>query len=401
MLPVSIALFALALSAGEAAVGTFGFVAAYELVGARDPVRRRVLALAPVAMVFVLWALVHRALGYGAHGSGLYIDPTGEPLRYLFALGQRIPTLIGAQLGGMPADLWLFTPHLRAVQFTYGAAVTIGFALLLRFVLRRLTPEERRALAWVGLGSVFALFPVAATFPLDRLLLLPSLGGAALVGAVITELVRWAPTAAPRGRVAIRALVVVLIAIHGVLPIPTWYAVAGTFVSILDRHAEVVNDLFGSADSGQQPVVILVASDPAVFPYAFMRAEWQGRVRRSGLMLASMAPHDHRLTRIDPRTLELAVTDGGSMIASGFEHLYTSLDPPFRVGDRIATRIAEVEIRAVRDDHPTAIALRFASEAALLHHAFVAWGEGGLEPVTPPPVGTTVELPWSPGLLGL
>ena len=38
-------------------------------------------------VVAAVWSIVYRALGYGARGSGLVVDPGSEPLRYLGARG--------------------------------------------------------------------------------------------------------------------------------------------------------------------------------------------------------------------------------------------------------------------------------------------------------------------------
>ena len=76
-------LFALGLLAGEGAASIFGYLAAYALVLAPASWRRRLLALSPYLVLIVVWRLASRALGYASFGSGVYVDPLGEPLAFL------------------------------------------------------------------------------------------------------------------------------------------------------------------------------------------------------------------------------------------------------------------------------------------------------------------------------
>src|SRR5690606_30172070 len=63
------------------------------------------------------------------------------------------------------------------------------------------TPDERRAVAWLALGSLGALVPLAAILPSTRALALAALGPAAFVGSVAVAAVR-ALRARPRGPTA-------------------------------------------------------------------------------------------------------------------------------------------------------------------------------------------------------
>jgi hypothetical protein len=95
--------FAVALSAGEAALGVLGYVVATELAGiAPGTVRDRLLAAAPMLVVAVVWLGLYSAQSFGTVASGGYLDPTHEPLVFLTHLPERLLALHGMQYMGFP-----------------------------------------------------------------------------------------------------------------------------------------------------------------------------------------------------------------------------------------------------------------------------------------------------------
>src|SRR5258708_21904314 len=73
------AFLALALLSGELGLGVLAYLAAYALL--LDPAgwRRGLTAAIPAGGVFLTWAAAYRLLGFGASGSGMYLDPLASP----------------------------------------------------------------------------------------------------------------------------------------------------------------------------------------------------------------------------------------------------------------------------------------------------------------------------------
>jgi hypothetical protein len=99
------ALLAFGLLSGEAALATTGYLAAYALCLDRGRPVQRLLTLVPYGALVVGWRAAYQLMGYGASGSGLYIDPVRDPGRFAFAVVQRAPVLLEALLGPVPSDV--------------------------------------------------------------------------------------------------------------------------------------------------------------------------------------------------------------------------------------------------------------------------------------------------------
>ncbi|HJN73519.1 MAG TPA: hypothetical protein QGF58_06250 [Myxococcota bacterium] len=97
------------LLAGEATLGGLAYVVAWQLTEDR-PWKERLLPLAPYTLLVLGWRALYSHLGYGAAGSGLYIDPARQPLDFLQAVVERGPILMLAQTFQVPVDLWILCP---------------------------------------------------------------------------------------------------------------------------------------------------------------------------------------------------------------------------------------------------------------------------------------------------
>jgi hypothetical protein len=55
----------------------------------------------------VAYLVMYKLRGFGAYGSGSYVDPVGEPGRFLLSALVRVPVLLSGLVMEVPADLWL------------------------------------------------------------------------------------------------------------------------------------------------------------------------------------------------------------------------------------------------------------------------------------------------------
>ncbi|MCA9691763.1 MAG: hypothetical protein KC636_19315 [Myxococcales bacterium] len=178
---VSLVAFQLSLWSSELALGAVGFVIAWELLcGARAGARRTSPRLAGLVVALAgLHVAAIAASGRGAAGSAVYVDPTRAPAAFLEVASGRLHALLGGLVLGDGS-----------------IAPALAWAALALLALVLVTLRERGSLALL-VGGVLALAPALAAPPHPRLVVLPALGLAAAVGAVMMSAARRLAEAVP------------------------------------------------------------------------------------------------------------------------------------------------------------------------------------------------------------
>ncbi|MFT5680325.1 MAG: hypothetical protein ACI8RZ_001231 [Myxococcota bacterium] len=385
-LPLSLLGLAVGLTGGEAALGVFALLAAYQLLGAPGPLPRRLLGLLPAVLLGVAWAGMYRALGYGAHGSGLYIDPGVDPGAFAAVAPVRALVLLGGQVLGLPADAFFFAPAMKVGLVLGGGVAAVVLVVALRWAWPNLSEPERGHLRWLIPGGLLAMIPGLATFPVNRMLLVPGIGLGVATAAVFV--VAW------RKR---RWGLVVLIALpHLITPLPMWCGMTAATHHI-DR---IIPDLIARMEvDPTRDAIALFTPDPAVAIYLSVMQAHTGQPIATRWQPMSMAPFDHRLTRLSERTFRLEVL-GGVMGDRPFEALFRSFEAsPMLEGDRIVSGRLAVVVEEVDAGRPTTI--RIELEAPIAEYALVVWTDGTLKEIPPPDIGQSITVAHEPGPMGL
>jgi hypothetical protein len=147
----------LGLLAGEIALAAGGYLLAYALFLDTDNWRGRLASLVPGGLVGSLWWVTYRVMGYGASGSGVYIDPGASPGEFVHAVIDRAPMLF-AGLWGIPSGLGHFLSQSAAhVLWLVAVGLIVAVTFLLLPILRR-----DRAARFFALGMVLSLVPACA-----------------------------------------------------------------------------------------------------------------------------------------------------------------------------------------------------------------------------------------------
>jgi hypothetical protein len=192
---VSLALFGVAVLAGEYTLCFAGYVLAIELVRRREPLPRRALGLLAFAIPAAAYVALHVALGYDAHGSGFYRNPLHDLGTYARGAPRRLAILAGAAWLGVD-ETWTASPS-WALALLGAGTVALLVPPLVR-VLRGLDEDERRRASWMLIGSVVALAPVLSVEASKRLLGVSMVGVSGVVGLVLDRI--WFPDAPPPRR---------------------------------------------------------------------------------------------------------------------------------------------------------------------------------------------------------
>lgn len=376
---------AVALGAGEGALGALAYVAAWQITQERRPWLARLAPLAPYGAVVVIWRVLYGRAGYGTQGSALYLDPGREPLGFLAVLPERWPLLLAAQWFQAPVDVWLMLSRER--QRTAAVLAATLVALLLA-VLWDLLRKERLARFWF-LGMALSAIPVCAAFPMDRLLIFAGIGAFGVLALLLQEVGVW-PWPRP-GKGWRRPAAVVLLGLH--LPLAAMLLVGRT--AVLPAFGLFFADGAGHSPSGpdvaQQTFVFVNGNDfPVAYTWMIRQVDTPASSPRRVAQLSSALTHS-LVYREDPQTL--LVTSEGGFLADQLDCLLASPTRSFIEGEQVERPDYVAEIRGVTaDGRPLQVAFRFQRPLEDPAYRWLHWEDGAVLEFPLPQVGESVTV---------
>jgi len=342
-----------ALLSAEGAVVALGFLLAYELVVSQDRPRARLLALVPALLIVFAWRMVYDQLGYGTFGSGGYIDPVGEPLAFLQALPTRYAALLGLSvsapfLPGLPLMLWI------------ASAVSVGLIVLTFLV----SPASKRGAARFGaLATALACVPLAASIPVDRLLVLASFG-VALVCAELLD--AWLLCRRSLTHMLAAAWVGLLhIAVPGVVGV----YVSGHIEQVLQLHNRAYGPELPNDGLSKKALIVLHTPNYPAADNLGANRTLRGLAPPNFSWILHAGPTPPELVCVDEQTIELRDSSSG-WPGAGFSAQFRNVaSKPFEVGETVRT--IDYVATVVEVDEGRATAVRFEFRARLDHASFV------------------------------
>ena len=398
------------LLAGEIALAAGGYLLAYALFLDTGSWRHRLTSLIPAGVVGATWWGAYRAMGFGASGSGVYIDPGADPFVFVTAVVERAPILLFGQWV-LPAGLHNML-SLEAGHFVWLVAlllIVVIAALLLPILKREMVAR------FFALGMILSLVPACATFPDDRLLYFAGFGGMGLLAqflAAIWQRVEWVPSSRIR-RLPLQFACWVSIVIHLVfapLALAMTTNTVRTFGTFINRAAWSL-----PSDPGVADQTVLIVNSPTAFIsiYGPLVQAFNGRPIPGHTLILGSGIYPTTISR--PAANSIAIRpDGGYLVEPGrprpgheatqppfhpayfhqmLDHLYRDATP-MRVGDRILYGGAEVEIAEVTEDgRPIEIWAHFDVELEDPSLRWLEWRNGVYVAFELPAVGESVVLP--------
>lgn len=339
--------FALSLLAGEGGVACLAYLGAHAVTLDRAPLAQRARALAPYLVVVVVWQIVYRRLGYGAYGSGAYLDPIGAPRPFFAALPGRAVGLLVGLFAAPPAVT--FTMATGAARTALVAAGAVVVAILLRAVAAhvRASPEAR----FFALGAVGSVAPAVAALCDDRLLVFAGLGAFGLVASVLGDLRAPPPRDAPPLFRGVRRAWIALHLVLAPLLLPFAAMVPPIMARVAAPPAPLVKDV-----AGETLVVANVPTALMVLPWLFPSDLSDAPPARARPLVATMGRV--AWAREDARTVRVDLPPGAQP-----DPLFSLLrDPahPLHEGDVFDVPGMRAEVFRVDRDHaPTGVRFRF------------------------------------------
>jgi len=382
----SLAALAVALGAGESALGIVAYIGAWQLTMDRGRLPRRIAALLPASVLVIGWRLTYDWMGYGCTGSGLYIDPGRQPMVFAGALLERWPVLLASLWSQISADAWaMFTaPTQRLITFL-AVVVCLGVAALSARAVR----ASREARFW-AVGMALALVPMTATFPMNRLLLFAGIGAFGLI-AVLVEHAGLLGEPAGRGRTGDRWIARILLLLH--VPVAAILLVLAVIllpIFNLVFTAGAASAPRDAALTGQSLIFVNGQDLPCAYTILIRQLSDAEPAPRRVAILAPLMTRSS-VVREDDHTIVIDAEDG--WLEYPFDRLMRTMESPFAAGDRIETSLFTAEVRRITDDgRPATVAFRFRDPLEQTGHRWVWWQHGRLVDFPMPPRGGAVEI---------
>ena len=402
---------ALGLASAEAAVAALAYVLAYAIVMEQGQSRsHRVLGVLPHLSIVIAWRWWYTQHGFGAWGSGSYIDPGHDPWRFVQATLLRVPPYVMALWLGVSASVTAAMGIKGKLIYALAVAVLAGGAWQLWARLRAQVgtlwrPRTLQVLDFLLLGSLLALVPACAVEPEDRVLILAELG---VSGILAASLAAWLP---------LRALWRARQRAPEAWSIPTWQMrlAASAMALSLGVHLVVfplatlaqawaikrlVAPINGSeplsiqwpadADAGHTHVVLLNPPVPSLLAYYPLIRAHAGM--RSPAAISALAFGN-------AQALSLTVLDGSRLrmrvLAGSHDRLERDLTlEPFVPATLQCNGEICASVQSVSDQgEPQEVVFGFAKPLADRHWVFMRWVSDHYEAMQWPKPGQSLEVP--------
>ncbi len=369
-------LWGLALAASESGTCWVMYAVAWSACLDRRTLRARALGLVPCALAALVWLAWYKSLSHRSEGADVYL--TSLSPEYFAAVASRLPVLLAAQVGLVPADVALpLTGWPLAGVVALSVATLTLFAWSSRAIFRA-SAEAR----FFAVAAVLSALPLCATFPSDRLLFPVGVGAMGFIATGLFSLSSEVP----------RAWVGAMLAIH-VLVAGALHPVRGALPRVIgSRQADVIASLEAPADFADKTAVIVNA--PAGFSCYLMPLFREGlwlptpdKVRCLGATMKAV-----EVRRPEAQVLELSVE--GGYLDDAFARFGWSSKFPFHPGDvRHVSDMRFVVTEVTDDDRPKVVRVEFDAPLDDAKWSFWALDRGAFRKFELPRVGQRVTLP--------
>ncbi|GJM23711.1 MAG: hypothetical protein DHS20C16_01260 [Phycisphaerae bacterium] len=396
-----------AVLANEGAVAAGAYLLAYALFIDPDRTWKRFAALLPCTAIGVAWWLAYRANGYGAVGSGVYIDPAHDTLTFLFAFIRRAPVLIYGMFASPPSDAHIMMSE-KAYRIFWIASlclIVVGIFQLLPHL--RTNNRIRFALT----GMLLSIVPPCATFASDRLLMFAGLGAAMIIAQLIVS--AWKPDL-NFPKVRFSRFVGAALIVFNLIFAPFGLVTAAHNTRSFGDTSEVAGLSLPHDDKlANQRMMVVSTPSGFLFSFAKIYAATQNRtVARKTLTLGSGVYEVH-VGRPDDRSLLVTQAGGWLMHPGqwptddpnefkwvGTQYLFQTFDvlfrdqQPFTIGQRIELSDCALEIVGLTPDaRPATVRFEFDNPLEDESYRWIYWKDNGFAEFDLPAVGESVTLP--------
>jgi hypothetical protein len=299
-----------------------------------------------------------------------------------------MPTLsLALCLGANSSSFALLAPAQPAL-YVIGTSTLVGLCWL---VARSYGLWRSPLARFLGLGALFALVPMCASDPADRLLLTAEIGFSPLMAMLLVRVLAKHRLRGGWLAGSGKALAGLIMLVHLVIfPLQT---VAYASVRKQLTVPSAVLDPLSVPDARKEPdarVVLLnppVGSIAAYYPTA---RRYYGVQNPRSMHALAHGLHGLKLTVIDARTIELHSPQGKGFLDNFTRDVVTH---PFKIGEVMPTGPMRVTVTALTPQgKPETVRFQFNDPMNQAPWRFYVWTDTGYEAFTMPPPGHTVSL---------
>jgi hypothetical protein len=390
-LGIGLILYALALAAGEMALALAPFAFCYEVAGSRDGWRKRLMSLAPVAGITLVYLVIYKALGYGAGGSGAYLDPLAQPGAYLSGLAPKTLAVLGSFGFGVPGMARVI-PGAEPVTTAAGMLVLALLVAGLLLARKRLDADRRRSWLWLIMAVYLPLLPGLAGLAQGREFVLSAVAFAGAAAILLLNLL------AQRGAWYKRILpwAVAGLLMLGLFALNPLSRLGQSFFIYKTSELMVEAGRGSEVHCPKGAPVYVINGDfmrSVGFPFALARYRgitfpgWQQLVTPESDIVVKRTAAD-----------EIVISSADKPLINDFLYLYRPADDPLVPGDVVEIEDLRAEVLAASAAGPTEIEFTIPDLARPDGACTLRYDDEVLHDWAPPAVGESVVIEFVPPL---
>lgn len=374
--------FLLALLGGESGIGIAPYLLGYAVFLERKSGVSRFMTILPHALIGMAWLAFYKSSGYGTSGSGFYLDPVGQPLEWFSHFLIRAPLLLLGQWFVPPSSFaFAWTEAQTLFVALFGVIVLAVLSVLLRPILRD-DPTARFFL----FGMLFAVVPITAGFPHDRLLFFVGIGGMALLAMLLGRLFDRS-----RSTGAGRVLGWVLVVVHVLFAAPFQVVMSSGIAAQEPIYAGPPRSLPDDPKLETQRLVVVNAPSAFYGQYALIVRKLDGQPTPESLLMLAPGASELVLERPSADTLTIEAESG--WVDSPFDIVYRARTSRFPVDYHVQLSGVRIEVLSLTPDgRPKQVSFMFERGVEDERLRWVRYEHGRYVPFEPPRVRETSVL---------
>ncbi|MCG8671608.1 MAG: hypothetical protein MI867_19540 [Pseudomonadales bacterium] len=378
--------FSLGLLSGEIGVSAGLFLLAFALCMEPSTNKasgiigfiQRMLTIAPYGIVGILWLFARAILGYGAEGSGHYVDPTNVAA-FLEIAGWRYFLLLTGLIWSLPPEFAsLFGETLVIVVGVLGG----GLLLWVLMPLFRVSGLARFFL----LSCLLLLLPVCATNPHSRLLISAGIPMAALIGMYFGARRTAELSFSPVAKVLSLVLIVSLFVLAPLFTVVESVAMKLAMDGSLNHGAKNLQ-----IEASEQPKTHIVLNPPlsSVAGYIQGVRAYHGLPTVDSVLPLASSSTDLSMERTDASAIRLHAPNG--LYQAAQENLLRAQSLALKPGDKVQLSSLRAEVVAVNAEGVPETVDFFLTKP-LESYVFHLWHKGKTAICELPPIGSRLTL---------
>lgn len=388
----------MSMAAGEIGISSCAFIAAYGLFFSPSPFVKRCLEISPFVLLTLGWIALRSYLGFGAYGSGYYLDPVNDAALFIPNILESINYASAALWTGIPVELFV-SPPLSDIQYIF-----VYFIIFNLFLLTAFFPfwkKNRRA--WFYLFVLMlCLVPVSGSTISSRVLTFACVPAFAFMAEVLVSFWLQRHTFFKNSflfkswQYVLSGLAALSLFSHLIIaPLILWHSqtlLVSQFDPLLNIPARILEL---PEDISNKKLILLNPPNATIMSYLPLIQRLEGKDKADNTWMLSSGYAGVKVSRPDANTLELEPKDG--FLAEASEQIFRSSKFPMKVGEQIKLKGMTVSILSINEQQrPQRVSFYFEHELENNLYVFKSWtkqdGMAQFGDFKLPEIGEAIEL---------